>query len=141
MNAERVLCWLIRIMGGLAALALIAVVMPTAWIDAGSRATGVGPFVDTTLTQYLTRSVSLLYCLLGLLLLWIAQDVRRHLDFIIVMGWLTIGLGIGLTILDFAIGMPAAWSWAEGPPTVPVGIAFIWLARRVRSAPRDDRSR
>ena len=26
--------------------------------------------------------------------------------------------------------MPAVWTWAEGPPTVLVGFAFVALARR-----------
>ena len=51
-----------------------------------------------------------------------------------VVGWLTIALGAVLTVLDFAIGMPASWSWGEGPPTIVVGVAFIWLAKRAGSA-------
>ena len=135
--AEKVLVWLLRINGSLACLAVIAVVMPTAWLDAGARAAGLGPFPDTVLTQYLVRSLSAIYALLGALVLHIASDVRKNRDLIVVVGWLTIALGAALTGIDFALGMPAAWSWGEGPPTVLVGAAFLYLARRmVAECPR-----
>jgi len=129
-TAARLLTWLAALNGGIATLALVAVVMPTRWMEAGAAWTGVGTFADTTLTQYLVRSTSALYALLGALLLHLARDVRRHLDLFVVIGWLTMALGLIFTILDFAIGMPASWSWGEGPPTVLVGGAFVWLARR-----------
>ena len=135
-TAARLLTWLATLNGALATLALGAVVMPTRWMEAGAAWTGVGAFADTTLTEYLVRSTSALYALLGLLLLYLARDVRRHLDLLAVVGWLTMALGVLLTALDFAIGMPPLWSWGEGPPTVLVGAAFVWLARR---AAQDER--
>jgi hypothetical protein len=131
-TARRILKWLLRVMGGAAMLAIVAVFMPTAWMEAGARWAGVGPFPDTTLTQYLARSVSALYALLGTLAVYISRDVRRYSDFIVFNGWLTVALGVILTVLDFGIGMPASWSWWEGPPTIAVGAAFVWLAPRVR---------
>ena len=128
---EKVLVWLLRVNGFLASLAIVAVVMPTAWIDAGARASGLGPFPDTMLTQYLVRSVSLIYALLGALTLYLSSDVRRYRDLIVFVGGMTMVLGVGLTVLDFSLGLPAAWSWGEGPPTVLVGAAFVWLARRL----------
>lgn len=131
-SAQTILTWLLRVMGFLASLAIIAVVMPTSWIVAGAEWTDTAPFHDSPLTQYLTRSLSVLYALFGVLVLYIARDVRRYRDLIVFIGWLTMTLGILLTGVDFAVGMPAAWSWGEGPPTVVVGAAFVWLARRVR---------
>ena len=133
-TAERILTWLLRVMGLLAALAIVAVVMPTSWIVSGAEQTGTGPFQDTPLNQYFVRSVSTLYALLGVLVLYIARDVRRYLDLIVFVGWLTVALGVILAAVDFAIGMPAIWTWAEGPPTVVTGAAFIWLARRIARA-------
>ena len=131
-TAERTLTWLLRLNGGLAATAIFAVFFPTDWIDTGSRLAGLGPFPDTALTQYLARSVSAIYALLGALILYLAMDVRRYRDLIRVIGRLTILLGIALTAIDFAIGMPAGWSWGEGPPTIAVGLAIVWLAGLTR---------
>jgi hypothetical protein len=129
-TAARLLTWFTALNGALASLALGAVVMPTRWMAAGAAWTGVGEFADTTLTQYLVRSTSALYALLGMLMLYLSRDVRRHLDLLAFIGLLTIALGVILTVLDFRIGMPPLWSWGEGPPTVLAGGAFVWLARR-----------
>lgn len=128
-TARRALTWLLRINGALACLAIFAVFLPTAWIDAGSRLTGLGSFPDTLLTQYLVRSVSAIYALLGALVLYLAAHVERHRQLIVFVGWLTMALGAALTTIDFALGMPASWSWGEGPPTVVVGAAIAWLGR------------
>ncbi len=131
-RAERLLALLLYLLGGLAALAVVPVVMPTAWMESTSLWLGVDPLPRTPLTQYLTRSLSLIYALLGVLVIWLARRVRRYRDLLVFIGWLTVLLGAALAVLDFSIGMPRAWSWGEGPPTVLCGLAMVWLARRVR---------
>jgi hypothetical protein len=133
-TAERLLTWLVVLNGAVTALALVAVVMPTRWMQVGAASAGVGEFPDTPLTQYLVRSVSALYGLIGALLLYLAQDIRQYLGLIRFIGWAAVALGLILTVLDFSIGMPAAWSWGEGPPTILVGGGFVWLARRALPA-------
>ena len=71
-----------------------------------------------------------MYGVLGVLHLYLARDVVRYLDVIVVIGWLTVLAGVIVTVVDFAAGMPPFWSWSEGPPTVLAGLAYIWLARR-----------
>ena len=71
-----------------------------------------------------------MYRVLGVLHLYLARDVVRYLDVIVVIGWLTVLAGVIVTVVDFAAGMPPLWSWSEGPPTVLAGLAYIWLARR-----------
>ena len=130
-TSAKILTWLLRVNGFLACLAIIAVLMPTSWMDAGSRWADLGPFPDSVLTQYLVRSLSAIYALIGILVLYLAADVRKNRDFIIFAGWLTVALGVTLTGVDIIVGMPAAWTWWEGPPTVLVGALFIYLARRI----------
>lgn len=132
-SARKTLAVLLYLMGGLAALAVVPMVMPTAWMVATNDWLGLGPFPHAPLTQYLTRSLSAVYALLGVLVLYVARHVDRYLDLVQLMGWVTMALGLFLTGLDFAVGMPAAWSWGEGPPTVVVGAAFVWLARQSRA--------
>ncbi len=133
-RAEAILKWLLYVLGGLAATAVVPMVMPFAWMQAANDALGLGPLDDTPLTQYLTRSLSAVYALLGVLVIYLARDVRRYRQLLIFVGWLTALLGAALTVIDFAIGMPASWSWGEGPPTVVCGLVIVWLARRVRPA-------
>lgn len=131
-SAETGLKWLLLVLGGMAATAVVPMVMPFAWMQRANDALGLEPLVDTPLAQYLTRSLSAVYSLLGVLTIYVGCNVRRYGRLIEVMGWLTAALGIALTGIDFAVGMPASWSWGEGPPTVLCAWAMIWLARRVR---------
>lgn len=52
--------------------------MPSAWIDAGHRWLGWGPFPDGPVAEYLARSVSALSAFYGGLLLVLSADVRRY---------------------------------------------------------------
>lgn len=131
-TAEKVLRWVLVVLGAMAALAIVPAVMPTAWMEATSVWIGVEPLPRTPLTQYLTRSLSLVYAMFGVFILYLARDVRRYKSLLIFVARLTALLGVALTVLDFAVGMPPAWSWAEGPPTVLCAWAMLWLARRVR---------
>ena len=131
-TARRLLAWLLYVMGVVMSMAFVAVVMPTSAMVAIADWLGVGPLQRSPLTEYLTRSLSAMYGVLGVLHLYLARDVIRYLDVIVVIGWLTVLAGVIVTVVDFTAGMPPLWSWSEGPPTVLVGLAYIWLARRAR---------
>jgi hypothetical protein len=131
-TARRLLTWLLYVMGGMMSAAFLAVAMPTSAMVAIADWLGVGPLPRTPLTEYLTRSLSAMYGVLGLLHLYLARDVVRHLDLIVVLGWLTILAGAIQTVIDFAAGLPMSWRWSEGPSTVLAGLAYVWLARRAR---------
>ena len=131
-TAEKVLKWLLVVLGALAATAVVPTVMPFAWMQSVNDAMGLEPLVDTPLAQYLTRSLSAVYALVGVLTVYIGLDVRRYQRLILFMGYLTALLGLALTGIDFAIGMPPSWAWGEGPPTIVCAAAMVWLARRVR---------
>jgi hypothetical protein len=119
-------------MGGMMSAAFLAVLMPTSTMAAIADWLGVGPLPRSPLTEYLTRSLSAMYGVFGLLHLSLARDVVRYLDLIIVLGWLTVLAGAIVIVVDFAVGMPPYWSWSEGPPTVLTGLVYVWLARRAR---------
>ena len=129
-KAEKILRWLLIVLGGMAATAVVPMVMPFAWMQSANDALGLAPLVDTPLAQYLTRSLSGVYALLGVATVYMGLDVRRYRQLIILIGCLTGLLGLALTVIDFAVGMPASWSWGEGPPTVLLAGLMIWLARR-----------
>lgn len=138
--AETTLKWLLLGLGVLTCLALVAVFLPTSWMEAGAEAAGFGEFPDVLLVQYLARSVSLIYALLGALCVYVALDVGRYLALVRFIGWLVVGLGVGLFGIDRTIGMPAAITWGEGPPTVLIGVAFVWLAGRAAAGRSDQKS-
>jgi hypothetical protein len=132
-TARRLLAWLLYVLGSMMCLAFMAVVMPTSQMAAIADWLGVGPLHRSPLTEYLTRSLSAMYGVLGVLHLYLARDVVRYLDLIVVLGWLTVLAGVIQTVIDFAAGMPLFWSWSEGPPTVLAGVAYVWLARKANA--------
>ena len=133
-TAQRILAWLLYVLGGMMSAAFLAVLMPTSAMASIADWLGVGPLHRSPLTEYLTRSLSTMYGVLGVLHLYLARDVVRYLDLIVVIGWLTVVAGAIVTVVDFTAGMPPLWSWSEGPPTVLAGLAYVWLARRAREA-------
>ena len=133
-TAEKSLKWLLLVLGGLATTAVVPMVMPFSWMQRVNDALGLSPLVDTPLTQYLTRSLSAVYSLLGVMTIYIGLDVRRYRRLIILVGFLTGLLGLALIFIDYAAGLPASWVWGEGPPTIVCAWVMVWLARRVRPA-------
>ena len=131
-KAEAILRWVLYILGGLAALAFLPMVMPTSWMEATAVWLELEPLPRTPLAQYVTRSLCLVYGVFGVLTIFIAGRVRQHRQLLTLVACLTALMGLALTVLDFAIGMPASWSWGEGPPTMLCALAILWLARRVR---------
>ena len=127
-TARRLLAWLLYVLGGMMSVAFLAVIMQVGMAVIADWL-GVGPLQRSPLTEYLTRSLSAMYGVLGVLHLYLARDVVRYLDLIVVIGWLTVLAGAIQTVVDFAAGMPPFWSWSEGPPTVLAGLAYIWLAK------------
>ncbi len=133
-KAERVLIWLLRALGVLTLSALIPMVVPTDWLAAANDSLGLEPLHRSPLTEYLTRSLCAVYALFGALTLFVSRDVRRYATFVAFAGKLTVLLGIFLFVLDLWAGMPASWTWGEGPPTLVVGVVLYRLARRVESS-------
>ena len=75
MADHRPLIILLRVVGVAACAAIIASVMPTTWMATTHKWLGLGDFPDTPITQYLARSVSVLYAIFGGLLIVVSTDV------------------------------------------------------------------
>jgi len=130
-RAERILTWLLRALGGLTVLAVFAIFLPTDWMAVANDRLGLAPLPRTPLTEYLTRTLSAIYALVGALTLFVSRDVRRYTAFIAFAGRLTVVLGLLFVVIDVWAELPSAWVWSEGPFAVVVGIGLTWLAQRV----------
>ena len=80
--SESWLSLLLRILGWICVLALIPLLMPRSWLDAGHRSLGLGEFPTAPIAEYLARSVCALCAFYGGLLLLLAGDVRRFVSII-----------------------------------------------------------
>jgi hypothetical protein len=134
-SAEKVLVSLLRLGGSVMLLAWLAALLPTAWMAACHRWLGLGPFPAAPLTEYLTRSISLLYGMHGGLLLVLSADVRRYLPVVRYLAYTTVLFGLIMLAVDLRAGVPGWWTLVEGPPLVAVGTTYGWLARALATAP------
>ncbi len=133
-RSERLLALLLRLVGAVMLLALPAVVMPTAWMDACHRALGLGPLPAGPIVEYLTRSISFLYAIHGGLLLVVASDVRRNVGVLVYLAAAGMAFGAALVAIDLRADLPVWWVLTEGPPLTAVGLLILLLTRSVPRA-------
>ncbi len=110
-------------------LAFFAVFLPVEWMAAAHRWLGLGEFPAARLTNYLTRSVAMIYAVHGGLLLVLSTDVRGLRRVIFYIGFANVVLGLVLLGIDVYARMPFWWSALEGPPVVLFGLVILWLLR------------
>jgi hypothetical protein len=115
-------------------LALPAVFVPTAWMDAFHRGLELGPLPQGPIVQYLARSVSALYAAFGSLTLVLAYDLKRHAPVVTWWGITAIVFGTLLFAIDRTAGMPAQWMWGECTYLVLTGIVVLLLQHLGRGA-------
>jgi len=128
---ERWLVLLLRFGGLLTLSAFVAMFLPAAWMERIHRMLGLGPFPAGPLVDYLTRSISALYGFHGGLLLLVSCDVRRHAPVVRYLGVMNILFGLLMLGIDLHAGMPAWWTFGEGPPVVVLGLALLYLIGKV----------
>jgi len=133
-RAERWLKLLLRALGAATGLAIVAVFMPTAWMDACHRAAFGEPLPSGPIVFYLARSLSGFYAIFGGLVILTSFDVRRHAATIRYVAVVCIVASVVVTALDVMLALPWWWTALEAPPLLPAGVAMIVLLRKALSA-------
>jgi hypothetical protein len=129
-KSDKVLVIILRYLLGIPGLfALVAVLVPLSWLAATHRWLGLGEMPTASVVEYLARSVSATYALLGALCLVMASDLERYRSMVRFFGVALALLGIVFTGVDVGAGMPWWWTVFEGPPGVLVGALIYFLAR------------
>lgn len=132
-RSEKWLKVLLRLGAAVTGSAIFAVFMPRESMAAVHAGLGLGELPASPITSYLTRSLSAMYALHGLVLLALSLDVRRHVDVVVWVGWGTAALGALQLGIDLTAPMPLWWSLAEGPWVVAASFLLIFLSYRVRN--------
>ena len=132
-RAETLLRWLLIANGVLTLLALPAVFMPTAWMDAFHQRLMLAPLPDAPIVQYLARSLSALYALFGSLTLLLAWNLRRFAPLVTWWGIAAISFGLILAWVDRQAPMPAHWTWSEVLYTLITGFLVLLLQHHAAS--------
>lgn len=129
--AERWLARLLRFIGGVCLLALIALWMPRGWIGAGHRWLGLGPFPDGPIAEYLARSVSALSGFYGGLLVAFSTDVRRYSPLIYYQAAAVMLLSASGVVVGSWAGMPFWFVGGDAFACWAYCVPMLLLVRRV----------
>jgi hypothetical protein len=132
-RTDKVLVFLLRLVGVGSLLALVPVVMPFSWMVATHRWLGLGEMPTAPVVEYLARDLSAFYALVGALLLVMASDLERYRPLVRFFALAFIVLSILFMGVDLAAGMPWWWSASEGPGGVVFGALLFVLARPISS--------
>ena len=136
-NPERVLKLILQINGAVMATALVAVFMSHDQMAAIHQWLGLGKFPEGIIVDYLARSLSAFYALMGVLYIVLARDIRAYATIITFMAWASICFGVATIIIDLQLGFPAWWTWGEGPFIIAYGAVVLWLQRKVKKTPEE----
>ena len=131
MNPEHLLKLILQINGWVMATALIAVFLSHDQMGAIHEWRGLGNFPEGIIVDYLARSLSAFYAIMGMLYLVLARDVRAHASVITFMAWASICFGVGSIVIGLQLGFPTWWTWGEGPFIILYGAAILWLQRKI----------
>lgn len=111
-----ILVILVRLQGFILTAAAFPALMPTDWMDFLHSQLNIGPFPWAPIVEYLTRSVSTLYAVHGILLVFISFDLERYRPLLGVLILLHGMLGLVMLGIDCWAMMPWWWTLSEGPP-------------------------
>jgi len=132
---ERLLVFLLRLGAILTGSAFFTIFLPETTMASVHESLGLGAFPASPLTNYLTRSLSVMYAFHGGLLFVLSTNVRRFKPVVLFVGWATAVLGVALLAIDLRAPMPGWWVFAEGPWVFAIGLVIAWLSRRIEPSP------
>ena len=129
MTRDRFLILFLRVVGTVAGSAALCAVMPLRAMDAAHRALGMGPLPDGPVVEYLARSTSAFYALVGALLWIVSLDLPRYRPLVRILGYGFIALAALLLWTDVKAGLPWFWQAGEGPLDALFGVVLVWVGK------------
>ena len=123
------LLWALRLIGTSSLLALVFVVAPYSWMNSIHQDLGLGVLPDQPIVGYLARSTSAFYAMFGGLMLLLSTDLVHYRKLIAYVGGATATFGLALLLIDWQEGLPAWWTFWEGPFVLAFGLLLLWLNR------------
>jgi len=130
----RILLRAIAIMG---MAAVVACVMPHAWMDWFHRQIGLGALPDQPIVSYLTRSLSLFYVWVGVFAWYLCGDLERHMPMVRFLGGTGFGIGVATAGISLSAGLPWWWWASEAAFAILYFGAIYRLADRLVIATRE----
>lgn len=117
-------------------LAIVAVFMPLSWMASVHEFLGLRKMPEGPIVEYLARSLSALYALLGCWIFYLSGRVPTQLGFVRLFGVLFTIFGMVLWWIGVKSAMPITWVLLEGPPAILLGLWIIYCCRGADSSSR-----
>ncbi len=131
---ERVVIFILRFSAILMGFALIAVFMPSAWMEETHKWLGIGDFPKGPITYYLARSLSAFYVIFGGLLWLTSFNIKRYYNIIAYLAYTGLAFGPTLLFIDISANMPSYWTFVEGPLVFGFSAILIILLKKIRKS-------
>jgi hypothetical protein len=128
--AQRLFVLVLRGLGCMDLLALIAVLLPHEWMARLHALAGLGELPRLPLVGYLSRSSSLLYALHGAMIVFLSFDIARYGRLITFLALAALVHGALMLAIDVAESMPLWWIVVEGPGFAATGAIVLLLQGR-----------
>lgn len=136
-RSDRLLVWMLRIIGGVELCAIPFVFFPWSWMNAiHNQGLGLGELPNAPIVDYMARSLSALYAVHGALVVRLSWDVVRFRPLIQFLGGLHILLGLVILGIDVSAGWPLWWILGEGPGIALGGGLIVLLAQKTGTPAR-----
>jgi len=132
-TAEKLLVWILRAAGVVCALAIVPMLMPTAWAQSAHAAIGLGDLPGEPIVEYLVRGMSAMCALYGGLLLVLASDVHRYRRVITYQAIAILTVATCGTILMYRLPLLGNYILLDGASCWLYCLPTLWLQRQLNS--------
>ena len=127
---QKILSWILRVIGFFGMLAVAAVFMPFSSMLSIHEKLGLGDMPTGPIVEYLARSLSAFYALLGVIFWYLSFRVAQYWSFIRLVALILVFFGATLWWIGLKTQMPLWWTLQEAPPTILIGLWMIYLHRQ-----------
>jgi hypothetical protein len=131
-GSARLLVLLLRLAGAITVTAFLAILLPVEWMAASHQWLGLGEFPRAPVVDYLARSTAALYGFHGVLILLVSTDPVKYHAIVTYIAVMNVLFGLIVLAIDLHAGMPAYWTFGEGPPIAAFGIVIAVLNSKSR---------
>jgi len=124
---QKIVSWVLRTIGFFGMLAIVPVLMPFAWMLSIHEHLGLGIMPEEPIVEYLARSLSAFYAMVGVIFWYVSFRVSQYWDFVRMVAILFVVFGVVLWWVDVKSQMPLLWTAQEAPPMILVGAWMCFL--------------
>ena len=128
---QKILSWILRVIGFFGMLATGAVVMRFSWmVSIHEKLALDGSLPSEPVVEYLARSLSAFYAMVGVIFWYVSFRVPQHWDLVRMIALLFVFFGAIVWWIDVKTQMPLWWTLQEAPPAILVGLWMLYLHRQ-----------